>query len=68
MKNSIVVSNTTAIIYIPAIGAMRLVEFLFSKICIPLKVFHELTRYEFYVRGEGFHLKDNLYSHVLVQA
>lgn len=45
MKNSIVVSDTTAITHMAAIGALRLIEFLFTEIYIPQAVYHELTKH-----------------------
>lgn len=51
MKNSVVVSDTTTIIYMSKIGALRLVEFLFTKIYIPHEVYLELTRHGDHLPG-----------------
>ena len=47
-----------------AIGAMRLLEILFSKIYIP----HELSRYEVIVHGESLCLNGSLYNFIFGQA
>lgn len=44
-KEKIVISDTTAIIYLSKIGALHLLESLFKIIYIPQAVFDELTRH-----------------------